>query len=326
MELQINPPDTLKVLACLNACFPGWGDERYFQWAFQRALQDLPLPDYMVLTEAGAEIAGSSVSYRRVLLRNGAAITAGIMTGSWTLPEARGKGCFSRIIQESIRITEQRGGALLLAFVTHDNPSCRQLLRAGAAQFPTSYLNGLTQGKALQMPAASTGRVFREVDSLEETLFERWVTSRAGFVRCGYASLADWQSQFVERPTKTILLQRNDGFAVLEEHPDTHRLLAYLPEEGEADADFLDALCQHAAKRGKKLFHFCTDPELTKQLEGRNFNAKPGFITVHAADWKKLAQALGRSTPEEALPHSVLADPASPWFLGEWRLQSGDRM
>lgn len=72
-------------------------------------MQNQPGPDYLLLKAEGAVLAGSGISYRQLLLRNGQATTAGIMAGSWTLPEARGRGCCTRIIEESASITEQLG-------------------------------------------------------------------------------------------------------------------------------------------------------------------------------------------------------------------------
>jgi len=55
-------------------------------------------------------------------------------------PARAWSGFFHRMILESVKITASRRGALLLAYVTTDNPSCRALLGSGAAAFPTSYL------------------------------------------------------------------------------------------------------------------------------------------------------------------------------------------
>lgn len=175
MELYVNPADAIDTLPCLNTCFPGWGDARSFEWAYQRQMQHQPPPDYLVLKEAGVVMAGSGISYRQVLLPNKEALTAGIMTGSWTMPGARGLGCFSRVIEESIRRTQTRGGVLLLAFVTEENASCRQLLRAGAARFPTSYLvseaeRSIIEGDALEEVELDTGGVLSTLDDFKSQL------------------------------------------------------------------------------------------------------------------------------------------------------------
>jgi hypothetical protein len=52
---------------------------------------------------------------------------------------------------------------------------------------------------------------------------------KQGFARFGYSSLADWASRIIDCPAKTLVLgrEREDDFAVLEEHEDTFKLPAY---------------------------------------------------------------------------------------------------
>jgi hypothetical protein len=111
-------------IECLNACFDGWGGPGMYRWCFARTGGSHPA-DLMVLEEDGHLIAGSVINYRHVSLANNAAILVAVMTGSWTLPAARQNGCFKRIIQGSLALAEERGAALLLAFVTESNPSSR---------------------------------------------------------------------------------------------------------------------------------------------------------------------------------------------------------
>ena len=68
----------------------------------------------------GRPVAGSAVSYRRIR-HGGRELLAGIMTGSWTLPEARGRGAFGQAIEESRRLVASHGGEALLAFVEPDS-------------------------------------------------------------------------------------------------------------------------------------------------------------------------------------------------------------
>jgi hypothetical protein len=321
VELHINPPDAIKTLECLNVCFPGWGDGRSFEWAYRRAIHDQPAPDYVVLSEGSEIVAGSGITYRQLLLPDAAAITVGIMTGSWTLPAARGRGCFTRMIEESIRLTNLRGGTLLLAFVTHDNPSCRQLQKSGAAQFVTSYLSSQSC-----LSVSTRDFDFSETPTVSEQMVHRWTTARSAFVRFGYSSLVDWYLQFIHRPTRPLVLEGSDGFALLEEKSNTYRVLAYLNPEAAADVGFLNVLLSFAQKRGKPLSLFSTDETLAQECRALGFLAKRGFITAHVVNWKKLADALLLPPPNTALPHSVIADPVGAWFLGNWRLQSGDRM
>jgi Acetyltransferase (GNAT) domain len=321
MELQVNPPDARETLSCLNACFPGWGDERTFKWAYERSMQNQPAPDYLVIRENGKPIAGSGINYRQVLFPNGASVIGGIMTGSWTLPVARGRGCFTRFVEESIRITRERTGALLLAFVTEDNSSCRQLCRGGAATFPTSYLTL----KPEQAPD-SWKSGWEEVDSISEKLFQRWMSAREGFVRYGYGSIGDWRSQIVDRCLKTLLLQSEEAFVVLGDRADTYQLHAFMGTDGQSFREILQVVKYYCNRARKKLFLFSTDPALSEFCQTNGFVEKRGYVTAHVTDWTQLGRALQLAVTKTELPHGIVGDPASAWFLGRWQLQSGDRI
>jgi hypothetical protein len=71
------------------------------------------------------------------------------MTGAWTLPQFRNQGYFAGIIEESLRLTAMKGGALLLRFAVDDRSSFRQLVRAGSVLFPNSYISSSTQTEKL---------------------------------------------------------------------------------------------------------------------------------------------------------------------------------
>ena len=104
-------------LEALNVCFPAWGGREMFDWCFTRESAGLR-PDLMTLHAGGGAVAGTANTYRRIRLPNGETLVTGIMTGSWTLPESRGLGAFTRLIGESRDLAAARGAGLLLAFVT----------------------------------------------------------------------------------------------------------------------------------------------------------------------------------------------------------------
>lgn len=324
LDVEVNPEGLDdEYLRCLNTCFPHWGDESVFKWVFCRALLPDPLPDRFVLREDGNLLAGSAVSYRTVSLPNGNAIRVGIMTGSWTLEAARGRGCFSRVIQESIRITREREGALLLAFVTHDNPSCRQLQRAGAAMFPTSYL------------VANPDAANETTDHIEETgdtdlerAVEQWAHAKKNQSSFRYSSFETWKSQFVERPWVTEVVRNGPGaFAVIEKHAETDRINALWAPSKEREIALLNDLRTRASLEGRKLFAFSTDEELAAAWRDSGLIEKPGFLTAIVTDSQRLGDALGvagnGSVPSD---NQFLADRSGQWSLGRWSLQSGDRM
>lgn len=327
MQLEINPTGIdANYLNGLKTCFPGWGDTQMAQWAFRRALIPDPMPDLLVLRQDGELLAGSAVSYRTVVVPNGSSVRAGIMTGSWTLPAARGRGCFSRIIEESVAITRERGGTLLLAFVTEDNPSYRQLQRAGSAVFPTWYLIAEIDGSTRDTKAsAERGLVVVDETELARVL-PRWAEERQGRCRFSYSCFEDWKGQFVDRPARIEAVRNESGsFAILEKHPTTDRIQAWWAPSRESALELFGELRVNAQIKSRKTFGFSTDPAFTAQCEGIGFQRKQGYLTAIVTNWERLGQAL----ETQGLPASenqALLDPASHWFAGEWDLQTGDRM
>jgi hypothetical protein len=324
MQLEINPPGIdAEYLHCLNTCFPGWGDARIAQWAFGRALVPDPIPDLMVLREGDELLAGSAVSYRSVTLPNGSTVRAGIMTGSWTLPAARGRGCFARMIEESVAITRERQGALLLAFVTEENPSCRQLLKAGATAVPTAYLFTELEGA----PQKTDGAELMSINKGDlKDAVASWEKSREGRCRFTYSNLEDWKGQFLERVGRVDIVRDASGaFAVLERTATTDRIQAWWAPTETAALQLFQSLLSHAESHGRKLFGFSTDATLTAQWQTVGFRKKPGYLTVMVIDWNRLGQALQISAPP-ASGNEALLHPGDPWFVGDWEIQAGDRM
>jgi hypothetical protein len=325
LQVEINPEGMdEEYLRCLNICFPHWGAQEVFDWVFRRALPPDPLPDRFVLREEGQLLAGSTVTYRTVSLPNGNTIRVGIMTGSWTLAAARGRGCFSRVIEESVRITREREGAILLAFVTHDNPSSRQLQRAGAALFPTSYLISEPQTVSEENSAQ---RLLTEIDEGDLKVdMQRWAAERRG--QCSFKySFEAWSGQFVNRPWETIVVRDETGsFAVIEKHADTDRINALYAISEERERGFLIDLRRQASSEGRKLFAFSMDAKFIAHWKEMGLTEKPGFLTAMATDPQKLGKALETDAPRDSFDNQSLASASSPWFLDCWSLQSGDRM
>lgn len=320
MTLELNPPGgESEYLRGLNECFEGWGDWKTFEWAFRRTVAPEPAADLMVLRDGSELLAGSAVTYRRLELANGERIRIGIMTGSWTLPAARGRGCFSRLIEASLMVTSERGGALLLAFVTADNPSCRQLRRSGAAFVPTSYLFSEGGPQAEDVPR------WTAVDA-DERHAAAIAHSSKGQCHFIYERFEDWRCQFLERPYPTGLLSAGDGaFAVLERKGGTDRLQALWTSPGSLDFRLAELRAQTAAQ-GNRLFAFSSEAAFGKTARAMGFVERPGYVTTMVTDDARLRAAMKLSEAIEAPSHAMLTDATSPWFLGAWSLQSGDRM
>ena len=305
MEIERNPKDfcDAEYLRCLNTCFPGWGDGRHFVWAFRRQVGG-PAPDLMVVRDAGTIIAGSAVSYRTIRFADGSSTLVGVMTGSWTLPAARGRGAFSYIIQESVAATASRGASLLLAFGPEQNPRFRRLREAGATLYPTRYLVSPSEP-----PRADRSAEYREhPGSAART--PHWFSAFQG-ARLGahfhYPTLESWAGQHLERPGELALVETAGGAALVETHGEFDRVQALTSLEAPARLGLLEAVLARAQMAKRRLFLFESRPRRGESLTSRcGMVANPGFLTAMPAD-------------DEAA--ALLADRPL-----EWDIDSGDRM
>lgn len=302
MEVELNAPGTeQRYLNALNLCFNGWGGAEEFGWYFQRPFAGR-VADRFMLLEEGEAIAGSAVSWRELLDANGRERRIGIMTGSWTLPAARGRGCFTRIIEISRQLCVDCGADWLLAFVTHDNPSRRALEKAGSTMIRTSYLS------SPDAPAAQPGSgLAREVEADDRRLAQLWQARRSAAarqMRFHYRTPELWRQQLIGRTLPVELLESEaGGAAVVERHPVFDRLLSASAAGGEERLRIEEAVCRRAIGAGRRYFSFSSDAAYAASLRDRcGLEAKEGFITLLSA-------------AEEAPPSS------GPWFV-----EGGDRL
>lgn len=303
MNVEINPTGREALyLDSLNQCFPGWGAQAQYDWAFRRTAGG-PAADLMFLREGEELIAGSAVSYRRIRTHRGPGALVGIMTGSWTLPAARGRGAFTRIIEESVALTRAHGGAVLLAFVTETNASFRRLEAAGSTLFPTRYVSS---PPGLAAPAAAfTERAATPGDAPR---FLRGASSETHFE---WPTEADWAGQLLGRPVMPGLVEANGMSALVETHGDFDRVQAISVGDDAARAEIVAACLHRATTRGKRLFLFESNAQRAKRWETMGLTAAPGYLTALGAD-------------EAAL--SVLIGTEQLSSLAPWSIDSGERM
>jgi hypothetical protein len=319
LEVEKNPKGLEdEYLRCLNICFPGWGGREAYAWAFERKCGAQPA-DTMLLRLDGRLLAGSAVTYRPVRVRSGRTVLAGIMTGSWTLPEARGQGCFTRIIRESVALTAARGGALLLAFVTADNKSCSRLIKAGSGLTPTSYLFSTPE-----TPCPDS-----DLDIVESTAhqdaFEDFARARSRDAFVVYPSVETWKDQIFNRPNPVTLLHLGgEAWAALESGS-ADRLQMLVPGRLPVSQCFASLLRQ-SLSQGRKFVGFTTDPALREAAQSLGAGIAPGYITALIADGAALAGALAVHSPWPCADSTPLARPECPWFIGRLEFQCGDRM
>jgi GNAT superfamily N-acetyltransferase len=326
VDVQVNVPGmAAEYLTGLNRCFPDWGGADTYRWAFERTVGAAP-PDLMAVRQNEGLVAGSAISYRQVALARGGRLDVGIMTGSWTLPEARGKGYFTRMIEESVGVASQRRAALLLAFVTEDNPSARRLTAAGSALFPTFYL--FSTPETPKPESSLESRVLPDVDKILGGIVSIREAEQASFTRFVYPTTDAWLSQFVERPGNIEVLALHGGaWCILERSRTSDRVQLIVVDRasGVTLGACLRGLLRQAGERSRQLFLFATQPAVREEGRRLGLAFKPGFLTALVANETPLREALRIDSSRPLHGSAQLADPNSPWFLGNWDLQSGDR-
>lgn len=290
-----------RYLEALQSCFGGWGGETEFDWYFRRPFGGA-VADRFVIADEGEWIAGSAVSWRRLAEPDGTERAVGIMTGSWTLPAARGRGCFAAIIEHSRQLCVERGADWLLAFVTRDNPSRRQLERAGSLMIPTDYLWSEEGAEAPE--AGPEPRPVEPEPALLETLWRRHAAQGEGRMRFLYEDPAAWAGQLVERPLPTDLLRVEGlGEMLVERHSLFDRILATVPLEPDQRLALARAIWARALRNRRRFFAFTSRPDEAEALRAAcGLGGVPGFITL-----------LPGATP---MPEAGLS----------WSVESGDRV
>ena len=240
--------DPREYLAGANAAFGDWGDEARFAWAFRGD------SELLFLEDDGRVLAGSGVTFR-TLCGGG---SAAIISGAWTLPEARRRGGLTQIVEATREIARRRDG-VVLAFMRSDNPSRRRLAAAGARMHPTYYCRSL---------AAVEGETLEPAD-VEASMFP------SSFVY----TPAEWRAQFLERPGTRIecIGRRGEWSAVVERATESDRVHAVSDERA------LPHLAARAHAAGRRLFWF------TSKRSSLTCEWTDGFLTELGAssvsDW-----------------------------------------
>lgn len=251
-------------------------------------------------------------------------VNVAIMTGSWTLPEARRQGCFTRIIDESITLARQKGAALLLAFVTDRNASLKRLVGRGASLFPTHYLvsGDGTPGAGSELEISQ----FADTGKFVADIYRKMAGGRDVRPHFEY-TIEEWRSQFVDRPEEMeIVSVGGDSPAIIEKKGVFDRVLALAPAGGYSFEDCLKALLKRTMGDGRRLFFFTTSSRWKDCAVEMGFEHIPGYLTTLIADEGTLRSVYPSLSENEKPTAGDLYDPGSKWYLGEWDLVTGDRM
>ncbi|MDI1289569.1 MAG: hypothetical protein PSX37_06415 [bacterium] len=247
-------------LAGLNRSFTNWGTSDRLGWVLRPFGGQSH--DIFAMREAGGLVAGSIVSYR-LIESAGQPELVGVMTGSWTDPQLRGRGVFSAMIEHSADLARDRDAVALLAFVTADNGSRRRLEAAGSTMIPTWYMSAPAPAGDVWHEVLDVDDVLRHVDAARSA-------SRGHHVRFAYPSIADLHGQLVDRSPDTRVITSTAGeIAVVERVQGTLRVLATS-----------DPSCEPWLPGTKDRFSFTADPDAAQMARLGGARVTDGFLTV----------------------------------------------
>lgn len=306
LSILLNPAglDPETGAAFLTRCFGTPWTERMYRWYLQRPFGG-EAPDRLILADETRAVAGCGLVYRRLRTQDGELHRVGIVVAACTVPGARGRGCYARVLQAAVERCAACGCAALLGFVTADNATGRGLLRLGATAIPSVYL--VSRGHARSSQAGLLRLRGVKVADDWPARAEARARAPAAPASFHYPDSLAWLSQMVQRPNAVESLRIGATCrAVIERVDDTDRL-QWLDGDERERAAAIRALVARARSRGRRFFMYSTCPHEAAAALRLGLSARPGYMMA-------LAVSQGQ------------ANSVRDWAGMAWRVQSGDRM
>lgn len=250
-------------IAGLQQAFNGWGDDALFRWCFERDSGAGPAT-FLTGWVDDELVAGSAVVWRQLDL-HGERQKIGIMSGSWTLPAARGKGFFSQMIETSLQTCRDEGASRLLAFVTENNGSRRRLEAAGSQMIPSSYCKTTVTGDATTLvPTAAD----------PASVYQSYLLSRSARGHIAYPERAQWAGQMVNRRQQVQVFDAAGIPVIVEVRDEYSMVLCVCADSNDERLAALTAV-RAMASENKPVLTYTLDPA---ELDD-DWQVLPGFIT-----------------------------------------------
>lgn len=272
-KVLINPENYKEnYIGFLNQCFPNWGGQKHYQWAFERKIGEHTSDIILLSDEVDEIIAGSGLSFRMIKTDAGIVHDIAIFTGSWTLPNARGRGCFTQIIALFEKICEDKGVPFLTAFVTESNGSYRRFV--DLSYYCLEANNILSNESPFENSQKFEIQFFNNdypVDFYD--IYTQSTQAKTAF----YYNKEEFYNQYIDRTSQTAAIKIEDNWFLVEENASTFRILF----SKELNLQHIKAISNHILKnKNKKTMFFLTDRSKIAQCEAENFNVVKGFFTV----------------------------------------------
>ena len=288
----------------LTRCFATrWTDVMY-RWYLQRSFGG-EVSDRLILMDGARAVAGCGVVYRQLRTQDGELHRVGVVVAACTLPSARGRGCYARVLQAAADRSAVRGCAALLGFVTADNATGRGLRRLGAAAIPSAYI--VSRDRA---PVPHAGILqLRDAQVADDWPARAESRPHAAAAPAGfhYPDAGAWRSQFVDRPHGVQTLRIGATCRAVIEGVDGTDRLQWLDGDVRERVAAIRAILARARRHRRELFMYSTCPHEAAAARRLGLAAHPGYMMA-------LALPAGHATS------------VRDWASMSWRVQSGDRM
>lgn len=288
----------------LSRCFASRWTGTMYRWYLARAFAG-ELPDRLVLTERGHAVAACGVVYRQLRTPDGQVHRVGVTVAGCTLPSARGRGYWARVLPAAAELAALRGCRALLGFARADRASVRGFERLGAAIIPSAYIVSLDRAP---LPQAAILHL-RDSPAADDWPQRAEARARAAAPRGGfdYPDAGAWRSQMIDRPhgVQSVRIGATSR-AVIESVDGTDRL-QWLDGDERERLPAIRTAAARARRRGRKFFMYSTCPHETAAARRLGLAAHPGYMMA---------------VPLEARSAAAVHE----WTRLPWRVQSGDRM
>lgn len=272
-KVIINPVNfKANYIEYLNQCFSNWGDEIQYSWTFERKVGNYSSDIIVLANEEDEIIAGSGLSFRNIKTQQDEIIEIAIFTGSWTLPNARGRGCFTQIIEVFEKICIEKKIPYLTAFVTESNGSYRRFKDLN--YYCLEATNFLSHDVPFDNVKDFSLDFFN--DDFPIDFFKIYSENGIGKTIFQYME-TEFKDQYLNRVNKTSVVKIEENYFLVEENDTTFRLLYFK----EFNIDHIKSISNFILKaRNKKTMFFLTDKQNCEVCEKENFNVVKGFFTV----------------------------------------------
>jgi ribosomal protein S18 acetylase RimI-like enzyme len=298
----------------LNRAFPGKWNRAAFEWHFTRPFNGL-MSDILVRSRGANIVSGLAICPRQVAIGT-KIVDACVISAAATIPEERGRGHYTSLLQLALEQSRRRGSAAMIAFVTRENVSAGGFVRLGARAIPSFYIvsSGSDRARRRQRVGSDTGKSrtmtmtatawMRQVHAGVNSPDAQPTTGYAAHFH--YARFDDWKRQFIERPHPVHQIALNDDAVALVERVGSDDRLQLLHCPDRAVPGNIDAISEASGAAGQNFFMYTLDPGECRAAERLRFKIIHGYLllqpTVRASEsWDLLKGA-------------------------SWRVQSGDRM